>query len=320
VTRGALFGALLLALSFATAARAEYPERPIRMIVPFPPGGVVDVVARIVADRLTADLGQQVIVDNKAGAGSVIGTDITAKAPADGYTILLTTPGHTINAAFRAALPYDAEKDLVPVSIVGQVPMLLVSHPSLPFRDFKGFVDYARANPGKLNVGHAGNGTLPHILMELLMVKEHMQVTNVPYRGAGPALADLVAGQVQAKLDSYATSAQFIADHKLNALAVTSAKRLKQLPDVPTVAETGVPDYAGYLWMGIVVPAATPPSIVDKLGAATRRAVQKPETLARFDKDGVEPVANTQAEFRALIGREIAQWRELARQTDIKVE
>ena len=162
--------------------------------MPFPAGGVTDVVARLTAERLTADLGQQVIVDNKAGAGGVIGTEVVAKAPPDGYTILFTTPNHTINAALRASMPFDTEKDLVPISVVGRVPMLLVSHPSLPFKDFAGFVDYARKNPGKLNVAHAGNGTLPHITMELLQVKEHMKVTNVPYRGAAPALADLVAG------------------------------------------------------------------------------------------------------------------------------
>ena len=290
------------------------------MIVPFPPGGVTDVVARLIAEKLTADLGQQVIVDNKAGAGSVIGTDIVAKAPADGYTILFTTPGLTINAAFRASLPYDTEKDFAPISIVGQVPMLLVSHPSLPVTDYKGFVAYARANPGKINISHAGNGTLPHVQMELLMVKEQIQVTNVPYRGAAPALADLVAGQVQAKLDNYTTAQSFVAQRKLNALAFTSAKRQKQLPDVPTMMELGVKDFEGYLWMGIVVPAATPRPVVDKLTTAARRASSAPDTLARFDKDAVEPVGNTPAEFRALIAREIGQWRELAKQTKITVE
>ena len=310
--------ALLVAL--VTSAHAEYPDRPIRMVVPFPPGGVTDVVARLLAEKLTADLGQQVIVDNKAGAGSVIGTDIVAKAAPDGYTILFTTPGHTINAAFRSALPFDTEKDFNPVSIAGQVPMLLLSHPSLPVTDFKGFVAYARANPGKINVSHAGNGTLPHIMMELLMVREQIQVTNVPYRGAAPALADLVAGQVQAKLDNYTTAQSFVAQKKLNALAFTSSKRQKQLPDVPTMMELGVKDYEGYLWMGLVTPAGTPQPIVDRLAAAARRAATAPDTLARFDKDGVEPVGNTPAEFRALISREIGQWRELARQTRITVE
>lgn len=318
--RCGLLAVLALVLAPLAGARAEYPDRPIRMVVPFPPGGVTDVVARLIAERLSVDLGQQVVVDNKAGAGGVIGTDIVAKAAPDGYTLLFTTPGHTINAAFRASLPYDTEKDFAPISIVGQVPMLLVSQPSLPFDTFKGFVDYAKANPGKLNVSHAGNGTLPHVLMEYLMVKEHMQVTNVPYRGAAPALADLVAGQVQAKLDNYTTAQSFIAQHKLNALAVTGRQRLRQLPDVPTVAESGVPGYEGYLWMGIVVPAGTPQPIVDKLTAAVRRAAQAPEMLARFDKDGVEPVTDMPAEFGALIHREIEQWRDLGKETKIAIE
>jgi tripartite-type tricarboxylate transporter receptor subunit TctC len=311
--------AFLLALSSATGARAEYPERPIRMIVPFPPGGVTDVVARITAEKLTADLGQQVIVENKAGAGSVIGSEAVAKSAPDGYTILFTTPAHTINAALRAAMSYDTEKDFAPISIVGQVPMLLISHPSLPVTDFPTFVDYARKNPGKINVSHAGNGTLPHVMMELLMVKERMQVTNVPYRGAAPALADLVAGQVQAKLDTYTTAGPFIADKRLRPLAITSARRLKQLPDVATVMEF-VPGFEGYLWMGIVAPTGTPPAILDKLAAAAKRAVALPAVQARFDTDGVEPVGSTPAEFKAQIAREIAQWRDLARQADIKIE
>jgi len=289
------------------------------MIVPFPPGGVTDVVARVTAERLTADLGQQVIVENKAGAGSVIGAEAVAKSTADGYTILLTTPAHTINAALRASMPYDTQKDFAPIAIIGQVPMLLVAHPTLPVNDFPGFVDYARKNPGKINVSHAGNGTLPHVTMELLMVKERMQVTNVPYRGAAPALADLVAGQVQAKLDTYTTSAQFIADKRLKPLAVTSAKRLKQLPEVATVMEF-VPGFEGYLWMGIVAPSGTPQAILDRLAAAIKRAVALPEVQARFDKDGVEPVGSTAAEFKAQIAREIVQWRDLAKQAEIKIE
>ena len=309
----------LLALSIATAARADYPERPIRLVVPFPAGGVTDVVARLMAERLGAELGQTVIVDNKAGAGGVIGSDIVAKAPPDGYTLLFTTPNHTINSAFRAALPYDTEKDLRPISLAGQVPMLLVSHPSQPFTTFQGFIDAAKASPGKLNVSSAGNGTLPHITMEMMMLRVGMQVTNVPYRGAAPALADLVAGQVQLKLDNYTTSSQFVAERKLNALAVTSLRRLKQLPDVPTVAEA-LPGFEGYLWMGLVAPAGTPGPIVAKLAAISQRIVAAADVQARFDRDGVEPVGNTPDAFRALIGREIAQWRELARSTKITVD
>jgi tripartite-type tricarboxylate transporter receptor subunit TctC len=315
----ALVAAFVLALAPFAGARAEWPEKPIRLVVPFPPGGVTDVVARLLAERLTVEFGQQVVVDNKTGAGGVIAGDIVAKAPADGYTLLLTTPNHTINAAFRTSLPYDTEKDFRAVSNVGQIPMLLVTHPSLPVTTYQGFVDYARSNPGKINVSSAGNGTLPHITMEQLMLKEKFQVTNVPYRGAAPALADLVAGLVQAKLDNYTQSAQFIADKKLNVLAVTTARRLKQLPDVPTVAET-LPGFEGYLWMGVVAPANTPEPVIQKLAAAAQRFVALPATQARFDKDGVEPVGNGPAEFQEQIAREIAQYRELAKATTITVE
>ena len=314
-----LAAALALLLSLASAARADYPEKPIRLVVPFPPGGVTDIVARLLAERLSAELGQQVLVDNKTGAGGVIAGEIVAKAPPDGYTLLLTTPNHTINAAFRANMPYDTEKDFRAVSNIGQVPMLLVTHPSLPVTSFQGFIDYARKNPGKINVSSAGNGTLPHITMELLSLREKFQVTNVPYRGAAPALADLVAGQVQAKLDNYTQSAQFIADKKLNLLAVTSTKRLKQFPDVPAMTEQ-LPGFDGYLWVGIFVPAKTPDAVVQKLALAIQRFVARPETQARFDKDGIEPVGNGPDAFLAEIVEELAQWRELAKTTKITVD
>jgi tripartite-type tricarboxylate transporter receptor subunit TctC len=315
----ALATILAVLLSLSPAARADYPEKPIRLVVPFPPGGVTDIVARLLADRLSAEFGQQVLVDNKTGAGGVIAGDIVAKAQADGYTLLLTTNNHAINAAFRTAMPYDTEKDFRAVSNVGRIPMLLVTHPSLPVTTFQGFIDYARKNPGTINVSSAGNGTLPHITMELLMIKERFQVTNVPYRGAAPALADLVAGQVQAKLDNYTQSKQFIADRKLNLIAVTSTRRLKQYPDVPAMAEQ-VPAFEGYLWMGVVAPAATPDTVVARLATAIQRFVAQPETQARFDKDGIEPVGNGSDEFRAQIASEIAQWRELSKTTKITVD
>jgi tripartite-type tricarboxylate transporter receptor subunit TctC len=321
LTRRAAMGVTAgFAMADTAQAQAAYPNRPIRLIVCFPPGGVTDVVGRMMAERLAADLGQPVIVDNKAGAAGVIGTEAVAKAPPDGYTLLFTTPNHTINAAFRGAMPYDTENDLAPISIAGQVPMLLVSHPSLPFDSFEGFLDNARHNPGKLNASSAGNGTLPHITMELLLLKTGLKVTNVPYRGAAPALADLVAGQVQCKLDTYTTSAQFITDRKLKALAFTSRARSKLLPDVPTVSEKGLPDFEGYLWMGLVAPAGTPPPVLDKLASSSRRAIAAPEMQARFDKEGIEPVGNSPAEFHAQVAKEIAQWRELAKATKITVD
>ena len=316
-----LFAAVLLSLALApvTGARAEYPERPIRLVVPFPPGGVTDIVARLLAERLSAEFGQQVLVDNKTGAGGVIAGDIVAKAPADGYTLLLTTPNHTINAAFRATMPYDTEKDLRAVSNVGQVPMLLVTHPSLPVTTFQGFIDYARKNPGKINVSSAGNGTLPHITMELLMLREKFQVTNVPYRGAAPALADLVAGQVQAKLDNYTQSAQFIADRKLN----RARGHQRQAPEAASRRADHGRAAAGLRRLSV--------DGHRRAGRDTRR--RGPEAggghpaLRRPARD---PGALRQGRRRAgrqRTGRvprpdrqEIAQWRELAKATKITVD
>src|SRR5947209_4031786 len=200
------FGARLLCavafLATASGAFAEYPERPIRVIVPFPAGGTVDLVARLVTARLADDLKASFVIENRGGAGGVIATDATAKAAPDGYTLLLTSPNHTINAALQQRLPYDTEKDLVPVALVAEIPELLVSHPAAPFSDFAGFLGYAKANPGKLDYASAGNGTLPHVTMELLLRGFGLQVTHIPYRGAAPAMTDLLAGQVQLKLDT----------------------------------------------------------------------------------------------------------------------
>ncbi len=312
-------GLALPLLSRAAFAQSFPDNRPIRWVVPFPPGGQTDSTARLTAQGLATALPANIVVENRAGGQGTVGSDHVRQSPPDGHTLLLTTPNHTINAAFRTNMPYDTEKDFRAVSNVGQVPMLLVTHPSLPVTTFQGFIDHARKNPGKINVSSAGNGTLPHITMELLSLKEKFQVTNVPYRGAAPALADLVAGQVQAKLDNYTQSAQFIADRKLNLLAVTSARRLKQFPDVPAVTEQ-LPGFEGYLWMGILVPARTPDAVIQKLAAAIQRFVARPETQARFDKDGIEPVGNGPDAFSAEIAKELAQWRELAKTTKITVE
>jgi tripartite-type tricarboxylate transporter receptor subunit TctC len=308
---GRVLLALALLLAAGGPAAADYPDKPIRLLLPFPAGGAVDFVARLVAARMADDLGRPIVIENKAGAGGIIATDATAKAAPDGYTLLLTTPNHTINAALAPKLPYDTEKDLTPVAIVAEVPELLVSHPAAPFQNFAGFVDYARKNPGKLNYASAGNGTLPHITMELLLRRLGLQVQHIPYRGAAPAMTDLLAGQAQLKMDTYATAAQHVANGKLRALAFASRARSPLMPDVPTVAESGLPGYEGILWIGMVAPAATPKPIVDKLAGAIARAVRVPELAERLRRDGVDPVGGTTAEFAALIAREIAQWREV---------
>ena len=311
--------AALLAAGMGSAW-AEYPERPIRLIVPFPAGGTVDLVARLVTARMAEDLKQPFVIENRGGAGGVIATDATAKAAHDGYTLLLTTPNHTINAALQPKLPYDTEKDLVPIAMVAEVPELLVSHPDAPFADFAGFLKYAKANPGKLNYASAGNGTLPHVTMELLLRGFDVAVTHIPYRGAAPAMTDLLAGQVQLKMDTYATASAHVAAGKLRALAYAAHARLKLMPDVPTVAELGLPGYAGVLWMGLLAPAGTPQPIIDKLAATVKRAVDARELAERLQRDGIEPIGGDPGEFATLITREIAQWRELAKSASIKLD
>jgi len=309
--------AVLLA---AAPACAEYPDRPVRILEPFPPGGAVDIVTRLVAARLADDLGRPFLIESKPGAGGILATDAVAKAPRDGYTLLVTTPNHTINAALNPKLPYDTEKDLVPVAVIAEVPELLVSHAGAPFTTFAQFVDYARRHPGKLDYASAGIGTLPHVTMELLLRRLDLKVTHIPYKGAAPAMADLLGGQVQLKMDTFATSAPHIAAGKLHALAIASRARSALAPDLPTVAELGVPGYEGILWIGVMAPAGTPASVIDKLAAACDRAVRAPELVERFRRDGIDPGGGTPAVFGERIGREIAQWRELIQSVKINAE
>jgi tripartite-type tricarboxylate transporter receptor subunit TctC len=318
--RGFSLGAVLAVLLAAMPARAEYPERPVRILEPFPPGGAVDIVTRLVAARLADDLGRPVLVESKPGAGGIIATDAVAKAPHDGYTLLVTTPNHTINAALNPKLPYDTEKDLVPVAVIAEVPELLVGNAAAPFASFGEFVDYARRNPGKLDYASAGIGTLPHVSMELLLRRLDLKVTHIPYKGAAPAMADLLGGQVQLKMDTLATSAPHIAAGKLRALAIAASARSALAPDLPTVAELGVPGYEGILWVGVMAPAGTPASVIEKLAAACDRAVRAPELIERFRRDGIDPGSGTPKSFGERIGREIAQWRELIQSVKINAE
>jgi len=292
----------------------------MRLVLPFPAGGTVDLVARLLTTRMADDLGKPFIIENRAGAGGVIATDAVAKAAPDGYTFLLTTPNHTISAALQPRLPYDAVKDVVPVAIVAEIPELLVSHPAAPFASFAEFVDYAKKNPGRLNYASAGNGTLPHVTMELLLRQIGIEVAHIPYRGAAPAMTDLLAGQVQLKMDTYATANQLVAESKLRALAIASRARSALMPAVPTVAEMGLPGYEGILWIGFMAPAQTPRPAIDKLATAAQRAVRSPELAQRLQRDGVDPVGGTPEDFAARIAREITQWREVAQAARITLD
>lgn len=316
----AAVAAVALVIAMFGPCRADYPEKPIRLLLPFPAGGAVDFVARLVSARMADELGRPFVIENKAGAGGIIATDATAKAAADGYTLLLTTPNHTINAALNPKLPYDTQKDLVPVSIWAEVPELLVSHPAAPFDSFTGFVDYARKNPGRLNYASAGNGTLPHMSMELLLRRTGIEVAHIPYRGAAPAMTDLLAGQVQLKMDTYATARQLVAEGKLRALAVASRARSTLMPNVPTVAEMGLAGYEGILWIGMMAPAGTPRPIIDKLALAAQHATQARDLAERLKRDGVDPAGSTPEAFGALIIREIGEWRNLAQSSKITLD
>jgi len=315
-----LLGVLAIMLAATTGAQAAYPERPIRLLVPFPAGGTVDMVARLLSAKLGEQFSRGVLVDNKPGAGGAIATDAAAKAAPDGYTLILTSPNHTINPALNPKLPYDTEKDLVPVSMVAAVAELLVSPPEAPFNDFAQFVAYARAHPGQLNYASAGNGTLPHVTMELLLRRLQLDVLHVAYKGAAPAMTDLLAGRVQLKMDTYATSAPQMAAGKLKALAVASEKRSPLLPQLPTVAESGLPGYEGILWMGVLAPTGTPKEIIAMLAEACMRAVQVPAVRDRLMADGIDPVGSTPEAFAAVIARELPQWRDLVRDAKITAD
>lgn len=320
-TRHAVAGLLLTISALAPGQTfAAFPDRPIHVVVPFPPGGVVDLVTRLVTQRITEAHGWSFLIENKGAAGGVIATDTVAKAAGDGNTLLVATPNHTITAALKARLPYDWQRDVMPVGLIAAVPELLVSHPAAPFDSFSGFIAYARQHPGKLNYSSAGNGTLPHVTMELLLHRAGIDVLHVPYRGAAPALTDLLAGVVQLKLDALATARDHVAAGKLRALAFASAQRSSIMPELPTIAEQGFPGYEGVLWIGLMAPAGVPDGTIELLGAAVGEAVRSAELAARFRRDGVEPVGGTAADFGALIAREVAQWRELAREVQIKVE
>jgi tripartite-type tricarboxylate transporter receptor subunit TctC len=311
-----------MVLLFAQTGRgfAEYPERPVRVLLPFPAGGAVDIVARVMIAKMAEDLGQTFVIENKSGAGGIVATDAAAKSSPDGYTLLVTTPNHTINAALQTSLPYDSEKDLVPISVLAEVPEVLVSHPGAPFTTFGEFIAYAKQNPGKLDYASAGIGTLPHLTMELLLRRVGVQVTHIPYRGAAPAMTDLLAGVVQLKLDTYATSHGQVEAGGLRMLGIASSHRSRLMPDTPTIAEQGFPGYEGILWIGMMAPAGTPQAVIDRLAAASAKAANAPAVVERLQRDGVDLVGGTPRQFGSLIARELVQWRELARAANISLQ
>ena len=311
---------LLLALS-ALAHAQPYPSRPVRVIVPFPPGGTTDIVARLVADRLGSTLGQPAVIENRGGAGGAIGAAEIARAAPDGYTLgLATVSTHGVNPAINSKLPYDALKDFTPISNLASVPNVVSAHPSLGISDVRQLVERAKANPGKITYASAGNGSLSHMLGELFKSSTATELLHVPYKGVGPALNDTLGGQVNILFDNLPSSLPHIQSGKLRALAVSNNARLEALPEVPTFAEAGVPQLNDPSWFGLVGPANLPPPVLARVHEAVVKALAANDVRERMRQAGAVPVGNSPAEFGAQIRAEIERHRRVAAERGIRID
>ena len=315
---------IAIAASFACASHAagaaqqeHYPQRPIRFIVPFAAGGTTDIIARVVGAKLSEELGQQFIVDNRGGAGSTIGTAIAAKAAPDGHTILLGNNGLAINETLYPKLPYDALKDLLPVSLVGMTPNVLVVNTAVPAKTVKDFIALAKAQPGKLTYASAGAGSSTHLSVELLQSLAAIKAVHVPYKGGAPALADTISGQVQFMLATLPSAHPHIVSGRLRALGVSGGERSAALPDVPTIAESGLPGYDYTSWYGILAPAGTPQAIITRLNAVTVKALNAKDVTDRLRQQGLEPRSTTPQKFGEMIRTEIGVWAKIIKSAGI---
>ena len=313
--------AALLTCAIGAATAQTYPAKPIRLIAPFPPGGSTDLLARLIAQKLTEAWGQQVIVENRGGAGGTIGVELAARAVPDGYTIVM---GHIgtfgANPTLYPKLPYDAIKDFAPITLLGMVPNGMAAHPALPVRSVKDVLAIARAKPGQLLYGSGGSGSAAHLAMVYFELLAKVKLTHIPYKGTGPALYDLIAGQTSIIITGMPAMMPHIKSEKLRPLAVGTAKRLAVLPDVPTIMESGVPGYEATQWYGILTQAAAPRDIVLKLNAEIVRALRQPEVRERLAADGTVPVGNTPEEFGAHIKAEIARWAPVVKASGARPE
>ena len=314
-------GVVLAVVAFTAWAQA-YPNHSIRLVVPFPPAGATDILARLVAQRLTETMGQSVVVDNRPGAAGNIGSDVVAKAPADGYTLLMCTVStHAINPNLYSKVPFDHIKDFSPVILVATVPNVLVVNPSLPVYTVADLIKLAKSKPGTLNFASSGSGTSIHLSGELFKTMAGVDMTHVPYKGSAPAVTDLVAGQVQVMFDNLPSALPQIKAGKLRAVAVTSPKRAPALPDVPTIAESGLPGFEAISWFGVVAPAATPAAIVSKLNAEIDRWLQAPETKEQLLGQGAaEAAGGTPEQFAAFIRSETDKWAKVVKESGAKVD
>ena len=319
ISRRAVIASSLL--PFAAGAQApEWPSRPVRFIVPYPPGGPTDIMGRIVAQAVQGPLGQPFVVENRAGANGLIGSEQAARAAPDGTTFLVNASAHVIVPHLTPNMPIDVLADFVPVTNIAAVPLWLVVNPALPVRSVAEFIAYARANPGRIAYASSSQGGAPHLAGELFKLMTGTDLVHVPYRGSGPAGQDLIAGTVQAMFDSVPASAGAVRDGRLRALGVTTKNRIAPFPDLPTIAEAGVPGYEISTWYGIWAPVRTPPATINRLQQAVAAAARNPETRARFDALGAEPVADSPEDYARFVRAEYDRWGKLVRDARIKLD
>jgi len=320
--KGLLAGMAFAVAGAATPALAQdaYPSRPVRIVVPFSPGGAADIMSRLLAERLTAKLGQTVIVENKPGGGTMIASDYVARAAPDGYTLLMAASSLGIAPSTYAKVNYDPIKDFTPVSQVASVVHVLEVHPSIPAKNVGELIAYLKANPGKVSYGSVGAGSSTHLEAELFNSMAGVQMAHIPYKGSAPALNDLVAGRIQVMFDAWASSGPFVKDGKLRALAVTTTKPSASVPDLPTVAASGLPGYSAMPWLGLVAPANTPAPVVDKLYTNLAQILQQPDVKAQFVGLGLDIIGSDPKAFAAFIRQDVSTWAKVARDSNIRLE
>ena len=318
-----MYRALLLAafFVFASTARAQYPNKAIRWVVPYPGGGITDVVTRVVTQKMASALGQPIVIDNRPGANSILGSDLVAKANPDGYTMLTVIAGYAANVTlYQGKLPFDPAKNLVPVSLAGIAPLIMTANNNFPARDVRELIAYAKANPGKVNFGSSGIGAAAHLTTELLKQTAGIDMVHIPFKGTAPALTAEMSGDIQILVDVPSSLMPHVRGGKIKALAMFSKERIQGAPEVPTMAEAGGPPLESSTWVMFMAPGGTPRAIVDRLAAETAKAINESEIKDRFNQIGIIPVGNTPAQARQFLDDEVAKWAKVITAAGVKAE
>ena len=317
---GLVIGALCVSAMSGAQTTNTYPNQAIRMVVPYPPGGPTDITARVVAAEMSKTIGQSVVIDNRPGASGMIGSEMVTKATPDGYTLLANASIHVINPSVYPDMRFDAIKDFTPITQLAQVPLVLVVPANSPIKSVKDLVEYAKANPGKVNFGSAGSASAQHLAGESFKIAAGIQMQHIPYKGSAPALTDLAGGQLQLMFDSMPSATPMINSGKLRAIAVTTTTRAKARPDLPTSAESGFPGFDISTWYAYWAPKGTPADVVEKLAASAAQALKNPEVIAKYEAMGAEPVGSTPAQFAAYVESEAKKWSEIVKKSGAKLD